>query len=396
MSARVDLEPSARIVVAEADPASAERLARVLTDAGCEVAIAQPGKDTEGVPILSTADPRDLPDVAVLAKSGSDGNGLQLLRQIRVHDRSSRTRVLILVDEGARADAVVAFGAGADDCLCRPFGDEELIARVGNLVRARRTELRNAELLSQLHDTAEKLDGLIASSFDAVIAIDADDGVIVFNTRAEDMLGYREHEMRGHTVAKLHPDIEVAKFIRKTVDERGFISDFPVTLHDNDGHAVPILLSARLIKGKQGNVIGQAGFMRDMRSMRLLEDRLHALIEASTAIASARDLDEVLDEVVRSAVGAFPSAKWGGLFLLDASRDALAVAASTGRHTPGAEEALRCTVGEGLAGWTFENNETVMINDVLADGRYRRWSHPDIPEPRSARPSGPKVRLSVC
>jgi two-component system copper resistance phosphate regulon response regulator CusR len=60
-------------------------------------------------------------------------DGLALLRQLRRDGRN--TPVLFLTARDAVAQRVEALNAGADDYLCKPFAFEELLARVGALLR---------------------------------------------------------------------------------------------------------------------------------------------------------------------------------------------------------------------------------------------------------------------
>ena len=60
-------------------------------------------------------------------------DGLTVLRRLRQHE--IQTPVLILTAKGAVADRVEGLHSGADDYLTKPFALEELIARVGALVR---------------------------------------------------------------------------------------------------------------------------------------------------------------------------------------------------------------------------------------------------------------------
>lgn len=60
-------------------------------------------------------------------------DGLTLLRQLR--SRGNETHVLILTAMGTVDDRVTGLKGGADDYLVKPFSIDELLARVGVLVR---------------------------------------------------------------------------------------------------------------------------------------------------------------------------------------------------------------------------------------------------------------------
>jgi len=83
---------------------------------------------------LSEAGTR-MPDLLILDLGLPDGDGLDLLRDLRSW---STVPVLVLSARSAEVDKVAALDAGADDYLSKPFGVAELLARVrANLRRHR-------------------------------------------------------------------------------------------------------------------------------------------------------------------------------------------------------------------------------------------------------------------
>ena len=72
-------------------------------------------------------------DLVLLDLSLPDGNGMDLLAELRRSD--SRTAVLVLTARDQVADRVQGLRQGADDYLVKPFAAEELDARVEGLLR---------------------------------------------------------------------------------------------------------------------------------------------------------------------------------------------------------------------------------------------------------------------
>lgn len=79
------------------------------------------------------------PDLIILDLGLPDGNGLDLLRDLRVW---SKVAVIVLSARTDEADKIAALDAGADDYLTKPFGVGELSARVR--VSLRRSQLASA------------------------------------------------------------------------------------------------------------------------------------------------------------------------------------------------------------------------------------------------------------
>jgi len=65
-------------------------------------------------------------------------DGLEVLTQLR---RRSAVPVIMLTARGSQRDRVAGLNTGADDYLAKPFGPEELVARIGAVLRRSRHTL---------------------------------------------------------------------------------------------------------------------------------------------------------------------------------------------------------------------------------------------------------------
>jgi len=119
----------AQILVVEDQPATSELIREVLKEEGCEVQAA----DTLAKARKSLQ--RALPDLVVLDRALPDGEGLELLRELRAEEKSARLPVLILTAQNTTTDKVAGLREGADDYITKPFNTEELVARVEALLR---------------------------------------------------------------------------------------------------------------------------------------------------------------------------------------------------------------------------------------------------------------------
>ena len=88
---------------------------------------------------------RERPDLVILDLGLPDMDGTDVCRQ--VHERAD-TPILILSARGEEKDKVAALDQGADDYVTKPFGPEELMARVRAALR--RTLGREGPLHGQL------------------------------------------------------------------------------------------------------------------------------------------------------------------------------------------------------------------------------------------------------
>src|ERR671931_2724736 len=122
---------AARVLVIDDDADIRGLVAERLGRAGMTVEQAADGR--AGLRALHQAPP----DVVVLDVSMPDLDGWQTLERIR---DLSDVPVLMLTGRGAELERVRGLQAGADDYVVKPFGRQELVARVQALLRRSATE----------------------------------------------------------------------------------------------------------------------------------------------------------------------------------------------------------------------------------------------------------------
>jgi len=117
-----------RILIVDDEPNILGTLAPILRDRGYEVFTAMNGGSA-----LETVH-RERLDLVVLDLGLPDTNGIDLCRTIR---DGLTVPIVVLSARGAETDKVRALDAGADDYVTKPFGTEELLARIrANLRRS--------------------------------------------------------------------------------------------------------------------------------------------------------------------------------------------------------------------------------------------------------------------
>jgi two-component system KDP operon response regulator KdpE len=116
----------ARILVVDDEKQIRKAVGRALTGRDYEV---EEAADGETALTRAAASP---PDLVVLDLNLPGIDGLSVCRQIR---RSSSVPILVLSVREDESDKVAALDLGADDYLTKPFGIEELMARVRALLR---------------------------------------------------------------------------------------------------------------------------------------------------------------------------------------------------------------------------------------------------------------------
>jgi two-component system KDP operon response regulator KdpE len=124
------------ILLIDDEPQILRALKTILTANHFQVAAASTGE--QGI-ALAVAQP---PDMIILDLTLPDMDGIQVCEQIR---EWSRVPIIVLSVRDNEKDKVAALDKGADDYLTKPFGIEELLARIRVGLRHSEQSLGNAK-----------------------------------------------------------------------------------------------------------------------------------------------------------------------------------------------------------------------------------------------------------
>ena len=144
-----------RILIVEDEPRIAAFLRKGFEAQGFATDVAQ--DVAEALALVRTD-----PDLVVLDRGLPDGDGLDVLRELRRTERS--VPVILLTARDAVADTVAGLDRGADDYMTKPFSFEELLARVRARLRQDRQTtpvavLEVAGVVLDLHTRRALVDG---------------------------------------------------------------------------------------------------------------------------------------------------------------------------------------------------------------------------------------------
>jgi two-component system KDP operon response regulator KdpE len=117
---------AARILIVDDEPNIIGAVAPLLRARGYDVLSARSGRAA-----LEAID-RDKPDLIVLDLGLPDIDGVEVTRRVR---ETLSVPILVLSARSGERDKVSALDAGADDYVTKPFGAEELLARIRATLR---------------------------------------------------------------------------------------------------------------------------------------------------------------------------------------------------------------------------------------------------------------------
>jgi PAS domain S-box-containing protein len=231
---------------------------------------------------------QERPEIVLTDIKMPDIDGLEVLRQVKALDPEAQ--VIVITGHGDMESAIEALKLEASDFLNKPIRDEALmiaIKRAQDVLWMRRKlkeytgnlEVKVKDATEELREVYDFQKNLIESSIDAIIGIDREGTILIFNEAAERLMGYTSEEVIGHRhITQIYHPFEVAREIKKQMYDPdrgavGRVEDLEVEVLCKDGDRVPIRLSATLLY-KDGEEIGSVGFFQDLRKIKLLQKEL--------------------------------------------------------------------------------------------------------------------------
>ncbi len=171
-----------------------------------------------------------------------------------------------------RPDGEVRYVNARTDVIC---GDDEQVQRVvGVLVDE--TEHKRTE--EELQQSEARFSGIVNSVYEAIISVDSEARIVIFNKAAERIFGYSSSEILGHKLEKLLPDAirplsAASNDSQPTAPSNGMMGI--VTARRRDGSSFQAEASiARLKLGKSSFV---TALLRDITQRREAEEELKSI-----------------------------------------------------------------------------------------------------------------------
>ena len=121
--------PTERVLVVDDEPDIVALVAYHLARAGYRVSTAATGADALEVTR------RERPSLVVLDLMLPDLSGYEVLQQLRADEATRGVAVLMLTARREEPDRIRGLSLGADDYLTKPFSPQELVLRVGAILR---------------------------------------------------------------------------------------------------------------------------------------------------------------------------------------------------------------------------------------------------------------------
>jgi PAS domain S-box-containing protein len=129
----------------------------------------------------------------------------------------------------------------------------------------------------QLEEKNQQLAALVESAEDAIVGLDLNRRITVWNRGAERLYGYSAEEMIGApTSVLIPPDLEEeARIIRERIMRGEQITQFETTRLRKDGSKIIVSLTLSAVRDPEGRIVGMASVARDITAEKALQVQLN-------------------------------------------------------------------------------------------------------------------------
>ncbi|MEI8338291.1 MAG: PAS domain S-box protein, partial [bacterium] len=117
---------------------------------------------------------------------------------------------------------------------------------------------------------------LIEASLDPLITINTEGKITDMNDAFRNITNLTRKNLRGTDFFDYFTEPQKANKVYQEVFEKGFVSDFPLTLQDRNGKLTDVLFNGSVYKDKEGNVKGVVVVARDIAEQKWAKDLRNA------------------------------------------------------------------------------------------------------------------------
>jgi PAS domain S-box-containing protein len=230
---------------------------------------------------------KENPEAVVLNVRMPNVSGVEILDRIKAINPDAE--VIVIVGHDDMDIAVECVRKQASYFLTKPVNEELLSLFLKRSLEklALETKIqqytRNLELLvreanAELERAYQFRENIIENSPDAIVCIRKGGEIIIFNSAAEKLLGYRKEEVIGKlNIVNVYPPGIAKKMMRDLRSHEfggtGTLQKTEAVVLDKYGHEIPTYLSAAILY-EDGRETGSVGILTDLREQKELEKQL--------------------------------------------------------------------------------------------------------------------------
>ena len=137
------------------------------------------------------------------------------------------------------------------------------------------------KLAEELRKASTYTRSLIEASLDPLVTISPEGKITDVNEATIKVTGVGREQLIGTDFSNYFTEPELAREGYRQVFEKGFVTDYPLTIRHSSGKLTHVLYNASVYKDATGNILGVFAAARDVSEQRQASQYARSLIEAS-------------------------------------------------------------------------------------------------------------------
>ena len=155
--------------------------------------------------------------------------------------------------------------------------------------------------ITQQKQASQYARSLIEASLDPLVTISADGKITDVNEASIKVTGVEREKLIDTDFSNYFTEPEKAQEGYQQVFEKGFVTDYPLTIKHKNGNLTDVLYNASVYKDNKGNVLGVFAAARDVTERNVFEkDLIHAKVSAENATKSKQQFLSNMSHEIRT------------------------------------------------------------------------------------------------
>src|SRR6185436_7147179 len=133
----------------------------------------------------------------------------------------------------------------------------------------------------QLRTASQYSRSLVEASLDPLVTISPEGKITDVNEATVKVTGVPRERLIGTDFSDYFTEPQKARSGYREVFEKGFVTDYPLTIRSHEGRLTDVLYNASVYRDAGGNVLGVFAAARDVTAQKQAADYARSLIEAA-------------------------------------------------------------------------------------------------------------------
>ncbi|MCK4785264.1 MAG: PAS domain S-box protein, partial [Desulfobacteraceae bacterium] len=282
-----------KILLCDDEERIRKSLGGLLRDNGYEVIVAENGSQC-----LEIAAAQDF-DLVILDIIMPDMDGIEVLDRIKKMGKD--TEAIMITGYADKEKAIAALRLSVYDFIEKPFESKEILNTVSHCVGALDLKRDLEKKTRELRESEEKYRKIFDESKDMIYITTRGGRFADVNEAGVKLLGYdsKQEVLDMESAELLYRNPSDRKRFQESIEQDGFVKDYPVEFKKKDGTNISVLITSTTIKDKNGNVLGYEGIIRDVTEIEATRKKTKALMRS---IQEAKEEWEATFDAIEDAI----------------------------------------------------------------------------------------------